>query len=658
MNDRGLLHNMMNLSQWDTRLSDVISDYEERPGQLEMMGAVHAALEGREVLLVEAGTGVGKSLAYLVPAILSGEVVIISTGTKALQEQLFHKDIPLVERVLERPVQAAILKGRTNYLCLEKMDQLVGGSDHAAVDRAWLTRIQAWSISSRSGDRAELDALPEDAPIWPMLSTSAEGCIGQECTRVDDCFVMKARRRAWSADVVVVNHHLFFADLGLREDAGFSLLPESGAVIFDEAHHLPDVAATHFGQSMSDHRLRSLTNDVAQRVRSLTLTDFEWDALLVRVDGHIRTFFSRLSEIASGSRTRLSRDQLTGDVIESYHLLDTALEALQGRCSALATADEMMARFAIRTQLLRDELNSLVELSNTAQVTWLERGDRAVFIRSAPVDVGPDLATSLFARFTSVIMTSATLSTGGTFSHIRDRLGLQKERREGVQELIVQSPFDYEHQVLLYTAHDLPDPREPGFSDALAARIEALVELTGGRTFVLCTTVFNMKRLHQMLSPRIPYPTLIQGQGSKAAILDAFRATPGSVLFATNSFWEGVDVVGEDLSQVIIDKLPFAPPDDPMVAARIECLKEEGMSPFKDFQVPQAIIALKQGFGRLIRHRSDVGIVSILDRRLSRSGYGKLFLRSLPPARLVKDFKDLESLWETLALRGESSDPM
>lgn len=629
----------------DGLIAQRLGGYEHRPGQEAMMGAVARTISRRELLLVEAGTGTGKSLAYLIPAALAGESVIVSTGSKTLQDQLFHKDIPFVRDRLGIPFKAALLKGRTNYLCLLKLEQAQSDSDLFSAHGGWLQVLDSWSGNTDTGDRAELAKLPDDAPVWREVSTGAEECLGQGCEFFDDCFVMRARRRALSADVVVVNHHLFFADLSLRESAGFSLLPASGVVVFDEAHNLEDVAAMYFGLSCSNYRIRDLAYDASKQMTMQRLSGEGFLDLCDRLRGETDAFFEAYEPLFP--RGRVDPNNLPAGVLERWSVLDNRLAQLAHRLRAGCESepdDEILARLVVRAHELRSDLESLVRAQDHGLVVWVEKGTKAVFLKAAPIDVGRLLQEILFERIEALVFTSATLTTSGHFDHIRQRFGIDYP----CHELVVASPFDYPNQALLYLPSHLPPPRDADFVRRAADEIEALLDITKGRAFVLFTSFSNMHQVHDLLADLLPYPTFVQGEGSKDALLESFRTTENAVLFATGSFWEGVDVAGASLSQVIIDKLPFSPPDDPLTAARIDHMGRSGRNAFINYQVPVAIIALKQGFGRLIRHSGDRGIVAILDHRVTRSRYGSMFLESLPPARRVFEMDDIRESWRAI----------
>jgi len=627
-----------------------LEGYERRAGQELMMRSVATTLERGGSLVVEAGTGIGKSLGYLVPAALSGRRVILSTGTRTLQDQLWERQVPFVRDELGIAIEATVLKGRTNYLCLHLLGKARDNPAIALDAYRDLERIRAWSEKTQYGDRAELADLPDESLAWRVVAADAEQCLGRSCPHFSDCFLMAARRRAEAADVVIVNHHLFFADLQLREDASFSLLPEAHAVVFDEAHHLENVAAMAFGRTVSDARLRRLAIDFRRGFREADRELGPLEPPLAELERDRDRLFSQLGEHTN--RSRLVPATLSEAFREAWYKLDNTLIGLGLLAIAQARADEGMLRLGSRVDELRADLLSLLGPEERAEtgneeVRWVERGPRATFVRSAPVHVGKRLAQTLFPRFRSLVFTSATLSTQASFAHFRDRLGLPEE----TAELQLPSPFDYATQALMYVARDLPDPRHPSHAPRAFATIEALVRITRGRALLLFTSRERMNEAHAALRSRWEHPTLVQGQGSKEALLTRFKELPGAVLFATATFWEGVDIVGDALSLVVIDKLPFQPPGDPLVDARVARIAAEGKNAFVGYQVPIAILALKQGVGRLIRHRSDRGIIAILDPRLETARYGELFLASLPPARRTSDLAELARWWAALEAR-------
>lgn len=656
------------------RLEAALGGYERRAGQELMMRTVAHAFEHGETLVVEAGTGIGKSLGYLLPAALSGLRVILSTGTRTLQDQLARSQIPFLREGLGLPVEAAVLKGRTNYLCILFLQSARLSPEVRLDEHADLTRIERWAEHTTTGDRAELMDLPETSTAWRAVAADAERCLGRSCPLFSDCFLMAARRKAEAADLVIVNHHLFFADLGLREGARFSLLPDADAVVFDEAHHLEAIASNAFGRSLSDARVRRLAVDVRRALVAAGASLGRVGAALSELERDRERLFGLLAPLSG--RGRLRPERMPDSFIETVYKLDNTLislslslevdaretlgqsapTAMGGRGSASLAVSEALRRLPGRIDELRRDLIELLTPSPheeprvAAEVRWVERGERAIFVRAVPIDVGPRLDEALSGRFRSLIFTSATLKAqtgleGSGFEHFFARLGLPPDTRA----LSLPSPFDYPNQALLYCPPDLPDPRHPAYAGLLHTRIARLVKLTRGRALILFTSRERMIEAHAALAHTWDHPTLVQGQGSKESLLARFTSLEGAVLFATATFWEGVDVVGDALSLVVIEKLPFTPPNDPVVEARLERLTSRGGDGFRDYQVPNAIVALKQGFGRLIRHRGDRGIVAILDSRLTTARYGRLFLDSLPPARRISEFEELEAVWEALS---------
>ena len=647
-------------------LARSLPGYEHRRDQLELARAVERALAERRYLVAEAGTGTGKTLAYLVPAALSGRKVIISTATKTLQEQIWQKDLPLLAEKAGLVIEAAYLKGRANYYCLERGARFAEHPTFESRGEAALwPRIQAWAADTLTGDRSEID-LPDQYGAWRELSASGETCLGKDCQRHEECFVTLARARAAQADVVLVNHHLFFADLGLRTSrAGVEVLPPYDAVIFDEAHALAEVATDYFGLSVSSYRIDDLARDAARAVADrpdlMKLVKDRTGELQKAGERYFGAVAARMGAAPSPQPSprwrgaRVTGRAAHGDlkVPLTNHLLGP-LEAEQARLDGaledvreiFAEADTTsLAAVARRAAELRVELRAVTTVADPSRVHFAEARGRGVFLRAVPVDVAEELVERLYRRVDTAVFTSATLAAGGRLDYFRREVGLAPEF--DVDEAIFPGPFDYTRQAALVVPDGLPEPANPGFVAAAAAAVRELVAVTGGRAFVLSTSVRGMNALREALSD-LPYRLLLQGERPKAKLLDAFREEP-SVLFATQSFWEGVDVPGEALSLVVIDKLPFAPPTDPVLAARGKALEEAGRDAFSELSVPSAALSLKQGFGRLIRTRRDRGLVAVLDRRLTTKGYGRAFLATLPPAPLLRSVEAARRWWRTSA---------
>ena len=619
------------------RLAEVYPGYEYRRGQLEMAEAVGAALAERRHLIVEAGTGTGKTLAYLAPILRSGRRVLISTGTRNLQEQLVFKDIPWLERALGQPLRTVLVKGRGNYACRLKVQELERQPALLELEElGWYGRIRDWMSQSETGDRAELDFLPEPARLWERLNARRETCGGQKCPLYDACFLTTLRQQAAQAELVVVNHHLFFADLTLKQRDLPGVLPPYEAVLFDEAHELEEIAGQYFGMALSNYQIDDFCRDLEQALRArddwrqaaaaaarLRTSSAQWLEALAEKEGRYR--FDRRAEFRERHATAIRRGR-------------GALSALDGLLQVGADAE--LRPLALRCAELGQRMELLLEGDDAGMVYWWERRGRGIYLQATPIDVAPYLRESLLASVDTVILTSATLAVERGFDYIRGRLGFEQAR-----ESLVESPFDAARQALLYLPPELPDPRDPDFAAAAAAEIEALLECSRGRAFLLFTSHEQMRRFHQRLAPRLGFPTLLQGEAPRHLLLERFRQTPEAVLFATSSFWQGVDVQGEQLSCVIIDRLPFASPGDPVVEARIQALTRQGRNAFLEFQVPDAVLALKQGFGRLLRSRRDRGVVALLDNRAQRAGYGRLFLDSLPPYRRTSSLAEVREFF-------------
>jgi ATP-dependent DNA helicase DinG len=633
--------------------------YEFRRGQLEMAQAVERAFNDQRHLIVEAGTGTGKTLAYLLPALracaANGQRVIISTGTKNLQEQLFFKDVPFLESLLG-PLRVCYMKGRANYLCRHKLfalrnQPILSGLEEISQYQA----IAEWEKTTESGDRAEIDDLPEASLLWSKLDARSEACLGQTCADYGRCFITEMRRRAAESDVVIVNHHLFFADLAIRQQAGGApdagILPEAGVVIFDEAHELEDTASSYFGISLSNLRFEDLARDVETVLRSAgeLKADIVTAAQMIRE--RARLFFAALptrttyGERGASAESRMpftNREEFLENQGDVYLGVLNALHRMESELDRLRDAEDAQP-LRRRVGSMREQLKFLMESEDRNTVFWLERrGGRqlSTHLQATPIDVSALLRELLFQNYPSVILTSATLTVQGGFAHIRKRLGLDEAR-----ELVVPSHFRYDRQALLYLPPEMPDPREPNFQDEAAKRIRRMLDITRGRAFCLFTSYQQMRELYERLLIEVPYPLLLQGTAPRKALLEEFRNTPNAVLFGTSSFWQGVDVQGEALSCVIVDRLPFAVPTDPIVQARMRAIEEAGGKPFFEYQVPSAVIALKQGFGRLIRSLDDRGVLMLLDPRRERQRYGRIFLESLPPYRITQDITDVEAFF-------------
>ncbi len=632
------------------------ANYEHRPGQIQMAERVAQAFETERHLMVEAGTGTGKTLAYLVPAIAASikkkQRIVISTGTKNLQEQLMEKDIPFLKKVLPVKFTAEYMKGRGNYACLYRVhkaeDQpVLDGLDQLDHFRS----IREWIRETQTGDRSELVDLPENLSFWNRINARGDICIGQKCPDFEPCFITRMRNRADAADIVVVNHHLFFADLNVRGNQFGKVIPDYGAVIFDEAHLIEDVASDYFGFQVSNFQIDELVRDIDHLPISDAVVTRDLTRIAAKISGLAEQFWIRLTQAKFEGRFPLLPDAFgfrTADgatrptpLGEAHGVLDNALMSLDTSLDSFA--DEMPEADSLlrRTRQTRFDLDFIVTQSERNYVYWLERSGKGIFLRASPVDVSELLREKLFEKVNTCILTSATLSSNGTFNFVRERLGLDSGKTTG---FTAPSSFDYETQSILYLPKAMPDPRSNDFTQMAAGEIIKILQVTDGHAFVLCTSNFSMNTLFELVSSRVNYPCFLQGSMTKAGLLDRFRETPNAVLFATASFWQGVDVQGEQLSCVIIDKLPFAVPSDPIVAARSRFIDDNGGRSFTDYSIPQAVITLKQGIGRLIRSRSDRGVIAILDPRLRTKPYGRTFLQSLPRMRITSDLTDVSDV--------------
>lgn len=640
-------------------------EYEHRPGQIDMARAVLRAFEEQRHLIVEAGTGTGKTLAYLVPAVASALAgrgrVIISTGTKNLQEQLMEKDIPFLQNILPKPFAATYMKGRSNYLCLNRLARAEGSPILEGLEEVdYFEEVSDWAKETQIGDRAELANLPESLSFWRHIDARPDTCLGQKCPDFDPCFITRMRDRAKEADIVVVNHHLFFADLALRNGNYGSVLPDYTAVILDEAHLIEDVASEYFGSQVSNYQIDDLVRDLGM----LRLEEADIDREVTRSAARLSQFADNLwmgfrdgrgeegrSPIVPGTfAKRNSEGEFEATPLgELYMAVDGAIARVESTLDTMRDKPAEIESLVRRLRQIRFDLQFIVTGSDKKFVYWIERRNRGIFLRASPIDVAGLLQDKLFDAVPTVVLTSATLSSGGNFAFIRDRLGL-----DTADDLIAESIFDYQSQAILYLPAKMPEPRSREWSDAAADEVVKILNATEGRAFVLSTSLAGMQSLFENVWAEINYPCLVQGSASKGQLLKRFRETPNAVLFATSSFWQGVDVRGEQLSCVIIDKLPFAVPTDPIVAARQRYIEDSGGSSFHEYSVPQAIIALKQGLGRLIRSTTDRGVLAVLDPRLRTKPYGRTFLKSLPSCRVTSRIEDLAEIFQRPPLVSDS----
>jgi len=637
-------------------ISNSHENYENRPGQIKMAEAVTTALDKKRHVIVEAGTGTGKTLAYLIPAIAAAQTekktIIISTGTKNLQEQLMEKDIPFLQKILPKKFSAAYMKGRGNYACINRIQKaehqpILDGLDQ--MDH--FDKVRRWVKETDTGDRRELTDLPENLPFWNRINARSETCIGQKCPDFEPCFITRMRAKAEQADIIVVNHHLFFADLNVRGNQYGKVIPDYSAVIFDEAHLIEDIAADYFGFQISNFQIDELVRDTDTLPITDALATREIMKAAVKVNGIAEQFWILFNQLRADGRIQLQPDLFVTRTTDGDHRptrLGEAHYSLEQSLDSLAKILEPFGKdFPEADSLLRRvrqakfDLDFIVNQSERNFVYWLERRGRGFYLKASPVDVSELLRDKLFEKVETCVLTSATLSSGGAFKFIRERLGLDSSKTTG---LVAPSSFDYENQAIIYLPKAMPDPRTPEFTQLAAGEIVKILNVTNGRAFVLATSNASMNALYELVSSRVRFPCFLQGTMSKSGLLESFRETQNAVLFATQSFWQGIDVQGEQLSCVIIDKLPFAVPTDPIVAARSRFIDENGGRSFFEYSVPQAVISLKQGVGRLIRSRSDKGVIAILDPRLRTKSYGREFLQSLPRMRITSNLNDVTDI--------------
>ncbi|HEX6126598.1 MAG TPA: ATP-dependent DNA helicase [Pyrinomonadaceae bacterium] len=632
-------------------------NYEYRDGQVKMSEAITKAFEDKRHLIVEAGTGTGKTLAYLIPAIASAlktkKRVVISTGTKNLQEQLMEKDIPFLQKILPKKFTAAYMKGRSNYACLYRVAKAENQPILDGLDEMdHFDEVRRWTQITKVGDRRELTSLPDDISFWSRINARSEVCLGQKCPDFEPCFITRMRARAEDADIVIVNHHLFFADLSVRGNQYGRVLPDYSAVIFDEAHLIEDIAADYFGVQVSNFQIDELVRDSDTLPISDAVVTRDLTKIAARIIGLAEQFWIRFTQERFDGRYPILEDVFSyrtkkGDkeptqLGEAYEMLDDALGSLVDAIDRFSENIPEVESLVRRVKQTRADLDFVVHQAEKNYVYWLERRGKGVFLRASPVDVSELLRDKLFEKVETCVLTSATLSSGGSFNFVRERLGLDTAK---TNVLHASSSFDYENQAIIYLPKSMPDPRTPEFTQLAAGEIVKILQVTDGRAFVLATSNASMNALYELVSMRVGYPCFVQGSMSKSGLLEKFRDTPNAVLFATASFWQGVDVQGEQLSCVIIDKLPFAVPTDPIVAARSRFIEANGGRSFFEYSVPQAVITLKQGIGRLIRSKTDRGVIAILDPRLRTKSYGRDFLTSLPRMRITSDLKDVENIF-------------
>ena len=629
-------------------LSRSLDGFEVRPSQLEMARLVEEAIREEVHAVVEAGTGTGKTFGYLVPAIVSGKKTVVSTGTKNLQEQIFYKDIPLLRKAGLETIDAVIMKGRKNYLCLHRYHHLMSLPRLFEGDRAEAKgRLARWVDATRYADRAELPWLADDETLWDGLSCTSEQCLGQECLYVEDCFLNRLRARAARARVIIVNHHLFCADLKVKRHGFGEIIPRFQVAVFDEAHSLEEVATSYFGDTVSTAQVLTVVSEAETAAQGLA---GEEKTRLISKLMAVKTSVERLAELFDSRepKGRIEDACLTTMSEGPGRVIGDGLRYVRTRAETWQSGKVNPQALGHRARECEDLLDEILGTRHPQWLKWYEKRPRSVVLHSSPLDISSPFKEFLYRKVETVVFTSATLSTHGTFDYVRSRLGIE----DGLEGMC-PSHFDFASQSLLYLPKDMPVPNSPHFASRVARRVLDILERTDGRALVLFTSYLNMNLVYEMVRGKIPYTVFKQGDAPRSALLDRFRENVHSVLLATGSFWQGVDVPGESLSCLIIDKLPFGSPGEPLVAARIEAIRDRGGNPFMDYQVPTAVISLKQGLGRLIRKRTDRGILAVLDPRIITSRYGGVFLKSLPPIPITHDLDDITGFFEREGRRSD-----